>query len=57
MSEHRLLSIIRSQRRLARRFNRLTEAGRRRVIEIANGDDFMLADIIDDVLDDERHAK
>ncbi len=46
MSEHRLISIIRANRKLAKKWNALTSDEKHFVIEVANGDDTKLAELI-----------
>lgn len=53
MSEHQLIALIRSRPRLSRMFNQLTNDQRRRVLEIANGDDWHLDEIIEFVSEED----
>lgn len=57
MSEHQIIAVIRASRRRARMFDKLSYDGRRRVLIIADGDDFMIDEIIADVLEDERDGQ
>jgi hypothetical protein len=54
MSENSLISIIWNRPSLKRKWDKLTDTGKRRVLSIANGSDFMLETIIEDVYDEEH---
>lgn len=54
MSENQIIAYIRSVPRLSAMFNKLSMAGRRSVLYIADGDTWHIDEIIADVLEDER---
>jgi hypothetical protein len=54
MSSNRLISIIQEKRSTRALWRKLSDEGRNRVIEIANGSDFMLETILEDVYDEEK---
>lgn len=54
MSEHSIIQIIWNRPSLKRKWDRLSESGKRRVLAIANGSDFMLAEIVEDIYDEEQ---
>lgn len=54
MSQNQIIYIITQTPGLKRLWKRLSMDGKRRAIYIANGDDFMLSTILEDVLADEK---
>lgn len=56
MTDTQLIYQIRQTPSMNRSWNRLSTAGKTRVLYLANGDDFMLDTILDDVLEEEREA-
>lgn len=52
MSENQIIYQIRHTPRLSKMFNKLTNEQKREVLQIANGDDWHLEDIIEFVLEE-----
>ena len=54
MSENVLIRLINQTPAYKRIWRRLSNGGKRRVLYIAHGSDFMLGTILEDVLEDEK---
>lgn len=54
MSNNRLIAIINEDKRIRRKWRKLSDAGKQRVLNVANGDDFDLLTLVEEIYREER---
>lgn len=56
MSNHRILSEIRANKKLSKKFDKLSTAGKQKVLEEADNDTWHIDEIIDNILKEEKRG-